>query len=48
MMECLDAWESEVFPDDQVTCYRSLLWKRVADECAGITFIRCLFLTFSR
>jgi hypothetical protein len=35
MMECLDAWEREIFLDYQVTGHRSLLWKRVADECAG-------------
>lgn len=44
MMECLDAWESEIFPDGQVTCHRSLLWKRVADECAGAQqFERALY-----
>lgn len=44
MMECLDAWELEIFPDGQVTCHRSLLWKRVADECAGAQqFERALY-----
>jgi pentatricopeptide repeat protein len=44
MMECLDAWELEMFPDGQVTCHRSLLWKRVADECAGAQqFERALY-----
>ncbi len=44
MMECLDAWEREIFPDGQVTCHRSLLWKRVADECAGAQqFERALY-----
>jgi pentatricopeptide repeat protein len=44
MMECLEAWEREIFPDGQVTCHRSLLWKRVADECAGAQqFERALY-----
>jgi hypothetical protein len=43
-MECLEAWEREIFPDGQVTCHRSLLWKRVADECAGAQqFERALY-----